>query len=77
MIDGIAERILQPLSRRGIADVDLEHRRQSGQEDPAELRIAGHVSADQPREFTSPAELGQHPSFREDLSELSGRCPPV
>lgn len=73
MINRIAERILQPLSRRGIPDVHLEYRRQAGEDDPAELRVARQIAANQLCHFTAACESRQDASFCEDLSELFGR----
>jgi hypothetical protein len=77
VIDGIAERIFQPLSRRGISNIHLEHGRQPGEDDSAKLRVTSQIPADQLRDFTAPGELGQHASLREDLPHLQGsvhRC---
>jgi hypothetical protein len=46
VVDGVAQRTLRPSPRRLIADIDLDDFRQSREEHPTELGIAGHVAAD-------------------------------
>jgi hypothetical protein len=47
------------------------------QKDLAQLRVTGHISANEPGEFSASAELGQHFPLCEDLTQLLGavdRC---
>src|SRR5262249_3886575 len=69
LADGKANSVLQPLAAGIIANGYSKHRWQAGQKRAAELRIAGHISADDSGHFAAASGTGQLQALRENFTE--------
>src|SRR4029077_3724845 len=54
--DKMANRVLQPLASRVAAEVDLDHQRQPGKEEPICMLLAAEIAADKPGRLAAPTQ---------------------